>query len=72
MVEIIDAVAAALATGTNPATAIREASGYSLEQLAVTSGLAISEIMGLEAGETDPAKLARLASALGLPEDLVG
>ncbi len=72
MVEIVDAIAAALSAGANPIAAIREATGYTLEQLAVTSGLAITELAELEAGaNADPAKLARLASALGLPEGTV-
>lgn len=67
MVELIAALEAALATGINPISAIKEATGYSLEQLAVTSGLATSELAELEAGAVDSDKLARLASALGLP-----
>lgn len=72
MVELIDAISTALSAGTNPVTAIRDAFGYSLEDLAVTSGLAITELAELEAGGADPLKLARLASALGLPEGVVG
>lgn len=72
MVELIEAVTAALSSGANPVTAIREATGYTMEQLAVTSGLAEVELAELEAGEADQAKLARLAHALGLPEGVVG
>lgn len=71
MLELVDTISAALSSGTNPVTAMRDAFGYSLEDLAVTSGLATSELADLENGGADPAKLARLASALGLPESLV-
>lgn len=71
MLEHIDTITTALSAGTNPVTAMRDAFGYSLEDLAVTSGLATTELAELEAGGTDPLKLARLASALGLPEGLV-
>jgi transcriptional regulator with XRE-family HTH domain len=67
--EFADAVSAALSSGANPVTALREASGYTIEQLAVVSGLATSEIVELEGGiDTDSTKVARLAAALGLPE----
>lgn len=71
MAELIEAITAALSSGTNPVTAIREATGYTIEQLAVTSGLAETELTDLEAGDVDQTKLARLASALGLPEGVV-
>ena len=71
MLELVDTISAALSAGTNPVTAMRHAFGYSLEELAVTSGLATSELAELEAGDANPAKLARLASALGLPETLI-
>ena len=71
MNEIIDAINSALASGMNPATAIRVAFNYTLDELAVTSGLAISELVHLEAGNVDAEKLARLASALGLPDGTV-
>ncbi len=72
MVEIIAAIEAALAAGINPVTAIKDATGYNLEELAVTSGLAISELAELETGDLDPAKLIRLTSALGLPSTATG
>lgn len=72
MVELIATLEAALVAGINPISAIKEATGYSLEQLAVISGLATSEIAELEAGDADPAKLARLGTALGLPAGLTG
>lgn len=71
MIELIAAVETALSAGTNPVTAIREATGYTLEQLAVTSGLATTEIVALEAGSGDPEKLSRLANSLGLPENVI-
>ncbi|MCA1439485.1 helix-turn-helix transcriptional regulator [Ensifer sp. IC4062] len=48
--------------------AAREAVGYSIEDLAVTCGLANVEISEIESGlDTSPAKLKRIASALQLP-----
>jgi transcriptional regulator with XRE-family HTH domain len=45
--------------------AAREAAGYSIEDLAVTCGLANSEISAIEDGaDADPAKLRRIAPAL--------
>lgn len=47
----------------------REARGYSLEDLAVTSGLTMSEIAEIENGNaTDFAMLRRIVHALQLPE----
>jgi len=64
-----DAVAAAIAAGVNIVRAMREARGYSTEDLALTCGLAISEITCIENGEdADPGKLRRIAAALRLPE----
>lgn len=60
----------ALASDVNPITAIRGATGYSLEQLAVTSGLATSELAEMEAGQPNADKLARLTSTLGLASNL--
>lgn len=71
MNEMIEAINAALAAGINPVTAIRAAFNYTLDELAVTSGLAISELVHLEAGNIDAEKLTRLASALGLPDGTV-
>ncbi|HEV7433672.1 MAG TPA: helix-turn-helix transcriptional regulator [Pseudorhizobium sp.] len=49
-------------------TEAREAVGYSLEQLAVTTGLTVDELIAVEGGEgADPALLQRIASGLGLP-----
>ncbi len=48
--------------------AAREAVGYSVDDLAVTCGLAGSEIYEIESGEnSDPAKLKRIAAALQVP-----
>jgi len=46
----------------------RAARGYSLEDVAETCGLTVGEIEALEAAQdTDSRKLARVASAVGLP-----
>lgn len=48
--------------------AYRESAGYSIEDLAVTCGLANSEISAIEDGsDVDPAKLRRIAAALQVP-----
>lgn len=70
MIEIVEAINAAIATGTNPVTAIREAFNYSIEELALTSGLATQELAELESAGPDEASLARIATALGLPADV--
>jgi transcriptional regulator with XRE-family HTH domain len=53
------------------ATAVRDARlavGYSFEDLAVTTGLAINELEAIESGsEADEAKLKRIAAALQVP-----
>jgi DNA-binding XRE family transcriptional regulator len=50
--------------------AIREARGYSMEELSLTCGLAIDEIADIENGkDADPSKLRRIATALRLPEN---
>lgn len=67
--ELPEPVAAAVASGTNIVKALRESAGYSVEDLALTCGLAIGEISAIEAGEdTDPGRLRRIATALGLRE----
>ena len=46
----------------------RHAAGYSVDDLAVTTGLVNDEILGIENGtDADPAKLKRIASALKVP-----
>ncbi|AWM28948.1 helix-turn-helix domain-containing protein [Sinorhizobium fredii] len=48
--------------------AAREAVGYSIEDLAVTCGLANAEINEIESGiDNNPAKLKRIAIALQVP-----
>ncbi|ABR63716.1 helix-turn-helix domain-containing protein [Sinorhizobium medicae] len=48
--------------------AAREAVGYSIEDLAVTCGLAVVEINDIENGtDFSPAKLKRVAGALQVP-----
>lgn len=57
----------AIAGGTvaSRVKAYRESAGYSIEDLAVTCGLANSEITAVEDGsDADPAKLRRIAAAL--------
>ena len=50
------------------ARSAREAIGYSVDQLALTCGLAHAEINAIEDGEdTDEAHLARVAAALKVP-----
>lgn len=68
---VSEAVSTALAAGANVITAIREATGYSVEDLAITSGLAVDELSALEHGnDTDTEKLRRIASPFGVPESL--
>lgn len=46
----------------------RQAVGYTLEQVAVTTGLTVDELMAIESGDDgDPAQLQRIAAAFGLP-----
>ncbi|TRL35875.1 helix-turn-helix transcriptional regulator [Rhizobium straminoryzae] len=46
----------------------RRASGYSLEDLAVTCGLTVLELQAIEAGkDTDANHLRRVAAALKIP-----
>lgn len=57
----------AIAGGTvaSRVKAYRESAGYSIEDLAVTCGLANSELTAIEDGnDADPAKLRRIAAAL--------
>ncbi|CAD7041690.1 transcriptional regulator [Pseudorhizobium halotolerans] len=49
-------------------TEARQERSYTLEQLAVTTGLTVDELKAVEdGGVTDPALVQRIASALGLP-----
>ncbi|MCJ8520804.1 transcriptional regulator with XRE-family HTH domain [Pseudorhizobium tarimense] len=46
----------------------RQAVGYSMEQLAVTTGLTVDELNAVESGAAaEPALLQRIATGLGLP-----
>lgn len=46
----------------------RRAVGYSIEELAITTGLVSDEIVRIENGtDADPAKLKRIAAALQVP-----
>jgi len=52
----------------NAVSEARRAIGYSIEDLAVTTGLINDEILRIENGtDSDPAKLKRIASALKVP-----
>lgn len=67
----IDGLGLGAISGTTVASrvkAYRESAGYSIEDLAVTCGLANSEISAIEDGtDADPAKLRRIAAALQVP-----
>src|SRR5690606_26830935 len=46
----------------------REAVGYTIDHLAVTTGLTVDELTAIERGEEiDASRLQRIAAALGLP-----
>jgi transcriptional regulator with XRE-family HTH domain len=48
----------------------RKAAGYTLEQVAITTGLTADEINAIENGsEIESSKVKRLASALRIPHD---
>ncbi|MBB5533967.1 helix-turn-helix domain-containing protein [Rhizobium giardinii] len=50
----------------------REASGYSIEDLAVTCGLTDVEISRIETGEdVDPGRVKRIAAALQMPASIL-
>ena len=58
------------ASGLNPFKAARETRGYTIEELSLTCGLAVGEIIDIEDGkDADPAKLRRIASALQVSEE---
>ncbi len=58
------------ASGLNPLKAARETRGYTIEELSLTCGLAVGEIIDIEDGkDADPAKLRRIAAALQVPEE---
>ncbi|PBC09294.1 helix-turn-helix transcriptional regulator [Mesorhizobium sp. WSM3859] len=58
------------APGLNPLKAARETRGYTIEELSLTCGLAVGEIVDIEDGkDADPAKLRRIATALQMPEE---
>ncbi|MFN7024644.1 MAG: helix-turn-helix domain-containing protein [Pseudorhizobium sp.] len=66
-----DAATDTKVSGEQVAAAVAEARlavGYSLEQLAVTTGLTIDQLTAVENGEgADASLLHRIATALGLP-----
>ncbi len=62
-----NSLAEAVAAGTNVVRALRDWARYSVEELALTCGLAVDEIVALEAGDDDDGrKLSRIAAALGV------
>lgn len=72
MVTIVETIADLLAAGVNPITALRDATGYTLDQIAVASGFALSDLTALEDGASvDAETLSRITSALGLPGEIV-
>lgn len=63
------AVLTAISQGQSVIRAYREHFGYSLQDLAVTSGLSVEEIEMIETGHRfDKGYRDRIARALGLPE----
>lgn len=66
------AISNAASTGTNIISAVRQAVGYSIDELAVASGLSAGEIETVEANPSvDPDLLARIATALGIPASIL-
>ncbi|WP_080918074.1 helix-turn-helix domain-containing protein [Manganibacter manganicus] len=64
-----EAVLNAISQGTNLIRAYREYLGYSIDHIAITSGLTVEEVECVEAGHRfDKGYRSRLAHALGLPE----
>lgn len=64
-----EAVLNAISQGTNLIRAYREHLGYSIDHIAVTSGLTVEEVKRVEDGHRfDKGYRSRLAHALGLPE----
>jgi len=71
MVTIVDTLTASLSSGVNPITALREATGYSLDQIAIASGLSVSDLSDFESkGIMDTQTLDRITSALGVSKSL--
>lgn len=63
---------AAVDAGANIVRTIRDSVGYSIEEQALTCGLAVSEIADLESdNDADPIKLRRIAAALRLPKNIL-
>jgi transcriptional regulator with XRE-family HTH domain len=66
-----EAVLTAVSNGTPVIRAYREHLGYTVEDIAVTSGLTAEEIEKIEAGHRfEKGYRDRLARALGLPEGM--
>lgn len=66
--KILEELKIAALNGMNVFTALRQSMGYSLEDLAIASGLTIEEITLIENNQiTEPKKIDRLTSSVGLP-----
>jgi transcriptional regulator with XRE-family HTH domain len=66
-----EAVLTAISKGTPVIRAYREHLGYTVEDIAVTSGLTISEVEKIESGHRfEKGYRDRIARALGLPEGI--
>ena len=68
---LLETIDSALAAGVNPVAVLREATGYSLERIAIASGLALADLTAIEAGASvDGETLTRMAAALGSTESI--
>ncbi|WP_353645220.1 helix-turn-helix transcriptional regulator [Mesorhizobium sp. WSM2239] len=66
-----EAVSSAMANGMHIVRAYREHLGYTVEDVAVTSGLIVEEIEKIEAGHRfEKGYRDRIARALGLPDGI--
>lgn len=64
-----EAVLSAIATGVHIARAYREHLGYTVDDVAITSGLTVQEVEQIEAGHRfEKGYRDRIAKALSLPE----
>ena len=66
-----EAVLTAIANGTPPIQAYRQHLGYSINAIAVTSGLTVEEVDRIESGyRFEKGYRDRIARALGLPDGI--
>lgn len=69
MADMIETTASAITAGVNLVKMIKEKFGYTIEDLAVASGLTVEELNGIETGQdAEPTKLHRIAHSVGLPD----